>query len=105
MPFNPNANQLISLRDASILTANFRQANPAATIANAYNKRQMLELLEQENCAGFRVYNGLDDKGDQQLVIVAVDDRGDDLFEGILIDCSQPCPTVCSTTNPLNTNT
>lgn len=105
MPFNPNANQLISLEDAAKLTANFRQANPTAIIANAYNKRQMQDLLAQDNCAGFRVYNGLDEEGAQQLVFVAVDENGDDLYEGILIDKSQPCPTVCSGANPLNTNT
>jgi hypothetical protein len=105
MPFDPNANQLISLENASVLTANFRQKFPDSITANAYNKKQMLLLLNQTNCEGFRVYNGIDALGVQQLVIVGVDANGDDLFRGILIDQAQPCPTVCSSPNVLNSNT
>ena len=105
MPFNPNTDNSISLDDAAVLTANFRQSFPTAVIANAYGKRQMLALLEQADCAGFRIYNGLDGRGAQQLVIVAVDADGNDLYRGVLIDHTQPCPHVCSTENPLNTNT
>lgn len=105
MPFNPNFDNLISLEDASKLTANFRQAFPSAVKANAYGKRLMQQLLEQENCDGFRIYNGLDDEGSQQLVIVAVDQNGNDLYDGILLDRAQPCPTICSSENPLNSNT
>ena len=105
MPFNPNANQTISLEEAASLTANFREQFPNAIFANAYGKSQMLELLEQRNCEGFRIYNGLDVDGVQQLIIVAVDINGNDLYRGCLLDKSQPCPTICSSANPLNTNT
>lgn len=105
MPFNPNLDNSISLEDAAKITANFRQAFPTAVIANAYGKRQMQELLEQENCEGFRIYNGIDDEGSQQLIIVGVDASGNDLYEGVLIDRTQPCPSICSTANVLNTNT
>jgi hypothetical protein len=105
MPFNPNLDNSISLEDAAKITANFRQAFPTAVIANAYGKRQMQELLEQENCEGFRIYNGIDDEGSQQLIIVGVDASGNDLYEGVLIDHTQPCPSICSTANVLNTNT
>jgi hypothetical protein len=105
MPFNPNTDNSISLEDAAVLTANFRQAFPSAVTANAYGKSQMLALLEQQNCAGFRIYNGIDEVGAQQLIIVAVDADGNDLYRGVLLDRSQPCPSICSTENPLNTNT
>lgn len=105
MPFNPNANNVISLEEASALTANFRQEFPDSIKANAYGKRDMQVLLAQQDCVGFRIYNGIDEKGDQQLVIVGVDENGNDLYEGVLLDKTQPCPTVCSSENPLNTNT
>lgn len=44
MPFNPNEDQLISLEEASELTANFRAKFPNALLANAYNKHQMIQL-------------------------------------------------------------
>jgi hypothetical protein len=105
MPFNPNIDNSISLEDAAKITANFRQAFPSAVMANAYGKRLMIDLLAQEDCAGFRIYNGLDAEGKQQFILVAVDASGNDLYEGILMDNTQPCPSFCSTTNPLNTNT
>lgn len=105
MAFNPDIDNTISLEEAAQFTANFRQAFPNAIKANAYGKRYMIELLEQEDCEGFRIYNGIDEKGDQQLIIVGVDHRGDDLFRGVLLDKTQPCPTICSEENPLNTNT
>lgn len=104
MPFNPNANQLITIETAAIYTAKYRKTFPNTVIANAYVKNQMLSLLNQNNCEGFRIYNGIDENGAQQLVIVGVDADGNDLYHGLIMDCSQPCPTICSTTNPLNTN-
>jgi hypothetical protein len=105
MTFNPNVNNLIELEAAAELTANFRRIFPNAITANAYGKRDMLSLLAQDDCEGFRIYNGIDDLGAQQLVIVAVDGDGNDLHRGILLDNSQPCPSVCSSANPLNTTT
>jgi hypothetical protein len=105
MPFNPNSNHVISLEEASVLTANFRKKFPDSIKANAYGKRDMQVLLAQQNCVGFRIYNGIDEKGNQQLVIVGVDENGNDLYEGVLLDRSQPCPNVCSDENPLNKNT
>jgi hypothetical protein len=102
MPFDPNADNKIQLSEASVFTSKYRRKFPDTVKANAYGKRQMLELLNQADCEGFRIYNGLSNDGDQVLVIVGVDIRGNDLYEGILIDRSQPCPSVCSTDNPLN---
>jgi len=102
MSFDPNANHIISLQDASRLTANFRQTFPSALLAHAYGKRQMQDLINQTDCEGFRIYNGLNGQGAQQLVIVGVDANGDDLFEGIIMDISQPCPYICSSPNKLN---
>jgi len=102
MPFDPNADNLIQLSDASVFTSNYRTKFPNTVTANAYGKKQMQDLLDQADCEGFRIYNGLSNDGDQVLVIVGVDKSGNDLYEGILIDRSQPCPSVCSTDNPLN---
>lgn len=105
MPFNPNADNIISLETAAQLTAAYRSKFPDDTKGHAFTKVQMQNLLKQPNCDGFRIYYGLDEDGNKELVIVAVDRYGNDLYEGMLLDNSQPCPTVCSTDNPLNTNT
>jgi hypothetical protein len=103
MPFDPSINHIINLTDASKLTANYRLNSPGQTLAHAFGRRQMLDLLIQNNCEGFRIYYGIDQLGEKQLVIVGVDINGNDLYEGILLDLSQLCPSVCSSNNPLNT--
>ena len=105
MPFDPNADNLISLETAAQLTAEYRTKFPDDTLAHAFTKVQMQNLLKQANCDGFRIYYGLDGSGNKELVIVAVDRYGNDLYEGMLLDNSQPCPAICSTANPLNTTT
>lgn len=103
--FDPNYDNTISLNDAAKLTKKFRDDFPGAIKANAYNKSQMLDLLNQEGCKGFRIYNGLSVTGVQQMVIVGVDVDGNDLVDGMLLDHSQPCPEICSNANALNSNT
>jgi hypothetical protein len=102
MRFDPIADQSIKLGEAAILTASFRKKFPNDLLANAYNKSQMQTLLNQTKCAGFRIYNGLDGSGIQQLVIVGVDANGDDLYEGILLDKAQTSPPISLQENPLN---
>ena len=82
MPFDPNANHLISLSVAQKLTANYRAGSPTNPVAHAYGKKQMIQLLEQQDCEGFRIYYGLNDAGGKELVIVGVDENGNDLYEG-----------------------
>lgn len=103
MPFDPSINQIIDLTDASKLTANYRLNSPGQTLGHAFGRRQMLDLLNQNNCEGFRIYYGLNETGEKQLVITGIDINGNDLYEGLLLDRSQICPSVCSSSNPLNT--
>ena len=107
--FNPNTNHQISLATAASYTKAFRATVPVdpqgqylEPIALAYGKTDMLALLNQTGCEGFRVYFGIDENGNKQLVFTAVDINGDDMYNGILVDEGLTCPKICGKPNPLN---
>jgi hypothetical protein len=105
MPFTGNEDHLISLTTAAALTKGYRDTVAAtATIAHYFGKAAIMDLLNQENCVGMRVYYGIDTTtGAKKLVLTGVDAEENDLYEGMLLDKSMPCPTNCSSANPLNT--
>lgn len=105
MPFTGNEDHAITLAEAAALTAAYRDTVPTtATIAHYFGKDAILELLAQENAVGLRIYYGIDTAtGEKKLVITGVDADENDLYQGLLLDKSLPCPETCSSANPLNT--
>lgn len=95
----------ISLFEAADLTTRFRENLPVFdyTIAEFFGKSALENLLSQDSCVGIRVYYGLDAEMKRRLVIVGVDDEGNDLYKDNLMEGGALCPPVCSEVNPLNT--
>jgi hypothetical protein len=103
MSFDGNEGKVVSLEEAAIWTANFRNSiQPGETIAHFIGKNKLLELLEQENCVGVRIYYGLDENGDKNLVFVGADENENDIVEGLVMEYTYKCPPRCSDKNPLN---
>lgn len=101
--FTGQENHAISLSEASQMTNNFRNSARANQITGGYfGKDIILKILEQPNCVGIRYYYGVNSMQDPVLVLVGVDENGDDLYNGVLGELSQPCPPYCSSPNPLN---
>lgn len=95
----------ITLSEAAALTANYRASIAVGdTIAHMMGKQAIVDILAQTDCVGLRVYYGLTDDGEKQLVFCGVDEDGNDLYEGLLAERSFLCPTACSASNPLNTS-
>lgn len=93
----------ITLTEASELTRNYRkQAGQGAVKGKYFSRAAIEQLLEQEDVVGMRYYYGLDNDGRQQMVIVAVDDKGKDLHQGFLFANPLPIPRFNSEPNPLN---
>jgi CobQ-like glutamine amidotransferase family enzyme len=63
--------------------------------ANAYQI-----LLAQPSCVGVRTYFALD-QGALTIVVVGVDNNGNDMTEGIILDGALGCPPNCPTNSPL----
>lgn len=120
-PFDPKSldsvDHRISPTAAAELVKNFRARNLAITgkqlpLSEAFNKRQVLELLAQENCVGIRVSYGLDAKGSVRIVLFGIDSNGRDIgaLDGgviskqkggasfgdpIVLENGQRCPELC----------
>lgn len=103
MPITTQEDQHISLNDAAALTLKFRQSNPVGGIvAHLFTKEIIMEILNQANCEGIRIYHGIDAANMPVLVMTGVDANKDDLYQGTLAEHADKCPLVCSHMNPLN---
>ena len=103
MSFDGNEGKVVIQEEAAIWTANYRNSiQPGETIAHFIGKNKLLELLEQENCVGVRIYYGIDENGEQNLVFVGADENENDLVNGVIVEYIPKCPPKCSEKNPLN---
>jgi hypothetical protein len=96
------AGSIISLATASGMTATFRRNFSTATKAVAYSDSVFTDILSQSGCIGIRIYNAIDANGNMTNVLVGVDAKGNDLYNGKIYDTGMICPPNCSTSNPLN---
>ncbi len=103
-PLEPRDHR-ISLAQAAQFTRRHRVAgSPAPTIrAGAYYKESVLALLNQPGCTGMRIYLGHDENGQTHFVSVGVDQAGNDMVNGDILEVNYPCPPFCSAPNALNT--
>lgn len=94
----------IALDLAKEWTKNYRELNPDRTEAHFFGNEIIRQILNQTECVGIRIYYAIDDKGNQQLLLVGVDATGNNLLPGmqatdgadnIIADMSFPCPTYC----------
>ncbi len=103
MAFTKYEGSFITLDEGSRMTAEFRKTiSHGDTIAHAVGANLVTAILSQENCNGIRMYYGLDENGNKQLVLVGVDANGDDITNGFIVDHMLPCPVTCSQKNSLN---
>lgn len=96
------AGSIITLADGSTMTASFRRSYPNATKAVMYSDTVYKDILSQTGCVGIRIYNAVDASGNMTNVLVGVDAKGNDLYNGKIYDNGFLCPVNCSTSNPLN---
>lgn len=97
----------IPLATAKEWTANYRATiKPGETLAHYFGGDIIQKVLKEAGCVGIRVYYAIDDKGQKQLLIVGVDENGDNLLPAevaeargeddfIIVDKSTSCPPQC----------
>lgn len=59
-------------------------------------------ILDQPGCIGVRYYRALNADGDPSMILVGVDQAGDDMTAGLLLDGIFLCPPFCPGGNVLN---
>lgn len=101
MAFDGTEGGAIALSAGAAMTKEFRLRNPGSITARFFGKDIINEILNQEGCMGIRIYYGLDEDGNNQLVIVGADSDENDMLD-IVADLSRPCPNVCGDPNALN---
>jgi hypothetical protein len=67
-----------------------------------FGKDHFNAILEQTDCVGIRIYNGMDDNGKPVLILVGAKVNEDDLVDGIIVDRAISCPDKCGRANDLN---
>ncbi|MES2778334.1 MAG: hypothetical protein V4651_00410 [Bacteroidota bacterium] len=94
----------ITLNEAANLTENYRDAQTENVYVKAqlFGQEAIRALLDQSGCIGVRMYYGLSGEGVPRLVLAGVDEAGNDMCEGIILDKGVLCPTECSESNDLN---
>lgn len=107
--FNGSEGGPIPLATAKEWTANYRATiKPGETEAHYFGSDIIQRLLNEAGSIGIRVYYAIDDQGKKQLLLVGVDEDGNNLLpregaaaksaeveEPIIVDKSYPCPTYC----------
>lgn len=103
MPFPPERNHKVSLEGAAALTRGYREVAPkGAPIAAMFPRDVFERLLAQPGCAGIRIFSGRNERRDHELVLVGVDQNGNNMTQGELFDFSLPCPPYCGDPDVLN---
>lgn len=81
------------------------QTNPPKDLAKAHliPREALSELLATEGVVNVRAYMGVDEIGTQKLMIVGVDEEGNDMIDEnhLIYDKTHPCPSVCDPSSPL----
>lgn len=96
------AGEFISLSDGAQMTAAWRSAFPDSTVSGMADSDKIQALLDQEGCAGIRMYFAINELNEKTLVLVGTDTDGNDIYNGLILDKVKRCPSVCPDANPLN---
>lgn len=101
MAFNGTEGGKITLNEGAALTAAYRNRYPSETKGHFFGRDILLQILAQEDCMGIRIYYGIGESGQKELVLVGADTEENDLTE-LVADLSLPCPGMCGVANSLN---
>ena len=98
----PTYDHDIGLTEARELIGRWKRNNPSKVAAAAFTRVALDRILAQEGCAGARFYYAMNPDMTMSLVIVGVDEFGNDMDEGELAERAFPCPPLCSMDSALD---
>lgn len=102
MNTNNDSGKEITLEEACQYTHAFQSANPQAIFSYLVSTNNLNKILEQKDCSGIRIYNGYDVTNQKSnIVLVGVDENGNDMTRGVLLDELRSCPFDCPGASPL----
>jgi hypothetical protein len=92
----------VGLTEARDLIARSKRANPGQPSAGLVNREALDAVLAQKDCQGVRIYFAQKADGVRTLVIVGMDEFGNDLDEGLILDRLPLCPPLCPVDSALD---
>jgi hypothetical protein len=100
MSTNPH---VISLAEAKTMTHAYQSAQQfqGLTVASMIDKEAYQLVMDQPGCVNIRTYFGLNSQSTLTIVVVGVDDNGNDMTQGVLLDMANNCPVYCPTNSEL----
>lgn len=104
MTFSGNEGQVITLAEGAELTARHRMKYPNGGLGVAYGSELIQQLLDNPGCVGVRMYFAQESDGSQTVVLVGVDETGNDLLN-LIVENGIRCPNFCGDSNALNSST
>jgi hypothetical protein len=100
MAQNPH---IITLSEAETMTHAYQQDAQfqGLTVACRIDNEAYQEVMSQSGCVSIRTYFALNAQGDLTIVAVGVDENGDDMTNGVLLNRAYDCPSECAPNSPL----
>lgn len=96
MAIDANSSSVITLTEAISYTHTFQGENPGAIKSYFVGINKLNLILAQDNCIGVRIYNGaVVGSNEIKLVLVGVDNNGEDMTSGVMLQDLVPCPAMC----------
>jgi hypothetical protein len=89
----PAGDHKVTITEARDLVDRRRRA--AEQPAGAFKREALERILGQTGCVGMRIYYGMHPDGQPALVLVGVDEYGEEMLDGELAERSFPCPPFC----------
>lgn len=91
-----------------LLCEDFRDQQVLPT-CETFDRSALDHLLKKEGCAKIRIYFGLDDANKVRVIMVAADEKDQDIIstvnsdeDGDILENGYRCPTFCPPNSPLN---
>lgn len=100
MTTNPH---IISLSEAAQMTHAFQNDSrfQGLTVACMMGNESYETVISQLGCMGLRTYFALTETGTLTIVVVGVDQNGNDMTNGVILERSYNCPINCPVNSPL----
>lgn len=96
MNVNPDTGEYITLDEAQQYVKAYRQLHPEGIIWFTVGSNRAQAILEQKGCIGIRIYHGYDEREQHyNLVLIGVDEDGEDMREGVIVEKLDVCPPYC----------
>ncbi len=95
--YSGNENHSITLKEGVSLTKAYRlSVSSDDVLAQYFGGNAIIKVLKQEGCVGMRLYYAKHKDGSPTLVIVGVDNKGNDMTSGLICQQAISCPPWCS---------